>query len=363
MGMSCFVTKTNSLPGGAHPARMARALSQGARILLCMHVNPDGDTLGSALALAEALRALGKQVTVLCADPPAPVYAFLPGIDMLRQPGTVCPPDTVCLPGTVCPPDTVCPPGTPFDVSVAIDVADAERLGSARAAFEAAPVRLVMDHHATNAGFGTDDWIEPCGATAVLVQACIAALGVPLTPSMAANLYVAVCTDTGNFNFSNTDARTLRAAAALVEVGIDVPDITGRLYRTRTRAGVQLLARALSTLAFDAARRVATLTLAARDFAEVGASEGESEGIVNYAIEIEGVLAAALLRETPRGVKCSLRARTPLDATRVAVPLGGGGHAAAAGCTLALPLAAAQAEIQAALTRLVSAREGEQPPA
>lgn len=298
------------------PEEVLRALSDGRRMLLCAHVGPDGDTLGATLALGEALRALGKEVRLACEDRAPALYAFLPGIEAF------------CLPETLA--------REQFDTAVAVDVADIKRLGAARAVFDAAPQRVVIDHHPTNDGFGLANWVEPkASATGMMVLSLIAQLGVALSPSMADCLYTALSTDTGHFSFMSTDAETMRAAGDLMDAGAQPARLTSLLYRTRSRAGVELLGRALASLRFDAEQRVASMILTAQDFAQTGAAEALTDGIVNYAIEVRGVLMAATLRESAQGgIKCSLRARAPYDVSVIAQDFGGGGHVSAAGCTL-----------------------------
>ncbi len=301
------------------PEQVIRALSNAESALLCMHIGPDGDTMGSALALAAALEALGKRVALVCADPVPPLYAFLPVAERIAFPDALG--------------------EARFDLAIAIDVSDAARLGSARALFDVAEVRAVIDHHGTNDCFGTVNWIEPtAAATGVMVLDCVAALGVPLSQGMADCLYVAIATDTGNFSFPNTNAPSLHAAAALVEAGAQPDRLIERVYRTRARAGVELLGRALGTLRVFAEGKAALMTLSAEDFAQTGAIESMTEGIVNYAIEIAGVEMAALLRERSGEVRCSLRGRAPRDVAGLAQRFSGGGHKLAAGCSLPLPL-------------------------
>jgi len=301
------------------PEPVLRALSGAEGALLCAHVGPDGDTLGAALALGAALEALGKRVALTCADPVPEAYAFLPGSEKFSVPDALA--------------------GARFDLAVAVDVASEDRLGAARRLFCAAPRRAVIDHHGTNGRFGDVNWIRPeAAATGMLIQACVRDLGAPLTPEMADCLYVAIATDTGNFSFANTGAGALRAAAELAEAGANPYRLTERVYRTRSRAGVELLGRALATLQLFAGGRAALMALTARDFAETGATDDMAEGIVNYAGEIAGVGVAATAREHGGEVKCSLRAREPYDVAALAKRLGGGGHTLAAGCSLPPPM-------------------------
>ncbi len=306
---------------------------QRLRFLVCAHVNPDGDTLGASLALRMALMRLGHEVTVVCEHAVPTLYAFLPGAE------------SVCTPGQA---------QGAYDIAIAVDVSDYARLGNTAPLYDAAPVRLVIDHHPTNDRFGQVNWIAPdASATGLLVQQLITDLGVELTQDIATCLYVAVSTDTGHFQFGNTTGDAMRAAATLMEAGVDVSDVSRKLYRTRQRASVELLARGLSSMTFSPDGRVAGCTLTRQDILDTGAGEGDSEGIVNYGIEIVGVQAAYMARENGDGVKCSLRAIAPYDVGALAKRLGGGGHARAAGCTLAMPLADAAAFLRVQLCAML----------
>ncbi|MDR3051578.1 MAG: DHH family phosphoesterase [Oscillospiraceae bacterium] len=312
------------------PEPFLQALADGQRFLLCLHTNPDGDTLGSALALGMALESLGKQVTWVSPTPPGESYIFLPGVGQVRTPAQLA--------------------ESAFDTAVAVDVSDHSLMAGALPLFQGAPVRLVVDHHPTNPGYGQINWIEPgAAATGMLVQALLARLGVPLIPAMATCLYVAISTDTGHFQFGNADGEALRAAAALVDAGVDVARVTRLLYRIQTRAKLRLLTCALNTLVFDATGRVAGIALSRGDFEQSGASQSDTEGIVQYAIQTQGVEAAFLARETEEGIKFSLRALAPYNVAVLAQCYGGGGHAQAAGCTLQAPLDQACAQMMRTL--------------
>ena len=316
------------------PKSVLRALSDAGSALLCAHIGPDGDTIGSVLALGAALEALGKRVQLTCADPVPELYAFMPGSEKIVMPDALA--------------------GEVFDLAVAVDVSDSARLGGARVLFDAASVRAVIDHHATNDGFGDINWVAPqAAATGMLVLACVKALGVPLTLEIAEHLYVAVSTDTGNFRFANTDAAVLRSAAVLAEAGARPDRLTALLFYTRSLASVALRGRALSTLRLFAGGRAAVMALTAQDFAQTGATDSMTEGIVNYAIEIIGVEVAILARERDGEVKCSLRAKEPFDVAVLAQQFGGGGHALAAGCSLSLPIQDALPSLEQAVEELL----------
>lgn len=312
------------------PERMLTAMKQAQRVVLIAHVSPDGDTLGSALALRLALLAIGAVADVVCQDAVPELYATLPGA------GTVVPPEKVA--------------GRVYDLAVAVDVSDALRMGDCSPVFEAARSRMVVDHHGTNTRFGEENWVDPdASATGVLVLQLVRALDAELTPEIARCLFVALSTDTGHFQYQNTNAQALRAAADCVEARIDVAQITEGLYRERPRAKTELLACALRSLTFERGGRLAYMQLSRADFERCGASDAMSEGLINYAIETQGVKVAFLARENDAGVKFSLRSRPPYDVAAVCKRFGGGGHVFAAGCTIAASLDEAVSSMLAAI--------------
>lgn len=312
------------------PERMLTAMKQAQRVVLIAHVSPDGDTLGSALALRLALLAIGAVADVVCQDAVPELYATLPGA------GTVVPPEKVA--------------GRVYDLAVAVDVSDALRMGDCSPVFEAARSRMVVDHHGTNTRFGEENWVDPdASATGVLVLQLVRALDAELTPEIARCLFVALSTDTGHFQYQNTNAQALRAAADCVEARIDVAQITEGLYRERPRAKTELLACALRSLRFERGGRLAYMQLSRADFERCGASDAMSEGLINYAIETQGVKVAFLARENGAGVKFSLRSRPPYDVAAVCKRFGGGGHVFAAGCTIAASLDEAVSSMLAAI--------------
>ena len=294
------------------------------------HRAPDGDACGSCVAVTLALRALGKRAC-----------AYLPGgmPEFLRF-----------LPGQEC---VVADASAPFvpQCALSVDVSAPDMLGDNRALFESCPQRAVLDHHESNPRFGQINHVEPdraaCGEIALLL---IEALGAPLSKDMAACLFAAVSSDTGNFNYSNTTAETFEAAAACVRAGADVDEITGRIYRTRTEARTRLLGLSLAGLQREG--KVAWARVTNDMFHNAGALRCDTERIVNYLIEIEGVEIAALATEQEDGTsaKFSLRSVAPYNVARdVAQPLGGGGHERAAGITIHRPLAEA---VDVVLTRI-----------
>lgn len=310
------------------------ALRAAKKVLVVIHVSPDGDTLGSSLALCFALRAMGKECVCVCQDAPPALYSFLPGVEEVIQPDEVDHLD--------------------FDTAVAVDVADSLRMGTVSPLYSACPVRLVIDHHGTNDCFGQENWIDPdYSAVGVQIYRIIRGLAVTVSTEIATLLYAAICTDTGNFNYSNTNGQALHTAGDLVEAGVDVNDLTRRIYRTRSRESVLLLSRALGSMRFHSQCNVVSMFLTNEDFTEIGAAESMTEGIVNYGIEILDTKAACVARESEEGIKFSLRAVEPYDVSVVAKRLGGGGHPQAAGVTIRASMEAALSQVIDALCQMV----------
>ena len=283
------------------------------------HVNPDGDASGSCIALCLALRSLGKRAFVYLPGGLAQMYAAFPCSVEIASGNEL--------------------PFTP-ETGFSVDVSELNRLGSGGGVFASCAHRAVLDHHETNPGFGdicvVDGQAAACGELAV---ALIRELGVALTAEMATWLYIAICTDCGRFGFSSTRPETMEAAADCLRAGIDVDMIHRELYRTRSEGRTRLLGLVLSGLEMNAEKTMCWARLTEDMLARAHALREDNEGVVNYLLEIRGVQFACLAEERGSQTKFSLRSKPPFDvAARVAVPLGGGGHACAAGVTLNLPM-------------------------
>jgi bifunctional oligoribonuclease and PAP phosphatase NrnA len=303
----------------ADMAAVVEALARGERFLVTSHENPDGDALGSLLAMHLALVELGKDsVMVSVGEGPLPgEYAFLglEGHGLLRT----------------------LPADAPERVLVAVDCAQETRLTDARL-LELAPSVVNIDHHHDNTRFGTVDLVvDGASSTAEVLADVLAELGVALTPGIAEALYAGLVTDTGRFQYSNTTPKALRLAADLLEAGADIQRIFQGVYESMHFAKVKLLARALDRAALYEEGRVVVSYLLRTDFGEVGAVEPYSEGIIDTLRAIEGAELAALIREPPRQAsherKVSLRSSNDrIDVSAIARQSGaGGGHRQAAG--------------------------------
>jgi bifunctional oligoribonuclease and PAP phosphatase NrnA len=297
---------------------VADAIRENDRFLLVTHENPDGDALGSILGTKLVLDRLGKDSTMFVpGKAPLPAeYAFMELGELRRE-----------LPDDA---------GT--RVLFALDCANESRLGDGRAALEGAPLVLNVDHHHDNSRFGGVNLVVPdASSTGEIVRDLTAELGVELTPEIAEALYIALVTDTGRFQYANTTPKALRLAAELVEAGADVHRVFQSVYETVQLAKVKLLARALERAQVYEGGGIVVSYLLKTDFAEVGAAEPYSEGIIDFLRAVEGADMAALIREPPApgrvARRISLRSSSDeLDVSAIARASGdGGGHRQAAG--------------------------------
>lgn len=314
-------------------ARLKAALEGAQSVALVCHLSPDMDTLGSAVALRYILEAQGKRAVVYDQDEVPERYLFLEGLDAVRRPD-----------------DEV------YDLALAVDVSDEARMGEAARVFAAARSRAMIDHHRTTAPFAPVYVLRPeAAATAQIVAELCAYFGWEIPQPAAMCLCAGMSTDTGNFSFDSVTGDTFRAAGACVDRGARVSAITERLYRTSTLGHVRMMGRVLNGLEMRCGGKIALLCARQSDFAELNATREDAEGIVNLGLEIEGVQAAALLTEREGLIKCSLRAKEPLDVSAVASRFGGGGHIRAAGCSFeGATLEEARERIVRALEEIVS---------
>jgi phosphoesterase RecJ-like protein len=297
--------------------QVAAAIKANESFLVVAHENPDGDALGSMLATSIALRALGKDVVMyLSGDAPTPgEYGFLDLSDLRRT----------------------LPDDLEERVLLALDCASERRIGPEPEAVERSRLVVNVDHHHDNSRFGDLNLIvDDASSTAEIVYDVLVSLEIPLSPEIAEALYVALVTDTGRFQYSNTTPKALRLAADLVEAGADVHGIFRLVYETVQWAKLKLLALALERARLYENGRLVITYLLKDDFAAVGAEEPYSEGIIDYLRSVEGSEMVALIREPPRDEgpsrRISLRSsRDEVDVSAVARAADGGGHRQAAG--------------------------------
>ena len=326
----------------AVPDAVVARLGDARAVLAVGHENPDADALGAAIGIARIVEARGGRATVAASDAVPALYAFLPGVAAVR---------------------TDPEPGLAYDLVVLCDCGDLSRAGAIRerhAALFAATPLLTIDHHASNDGTGDLAWIDPAAAaTSEMVALLAVRLGVPLASgegALATALMAGIVMDTATFAHPNATPRTLRVAAALLDAGAPLSEISRRLYRSKPDAQLALFGRVLARLERHADGLVVASTMELADLAATGALSEHSEGIVDLLAQSEAAEVALLLKEKGPETRLSVRTRPGgVDATLLCGTWGGGGHARAAGASLPLPLAEARAAVLPVAERLARA--------
>lgn len=303
-------------------------IARASRILLLAHEKPDPDALGSALGLAYALAPLGKRCVVACADPVPANYGFLPGRETV----------------------VTALPDEDFDLVIALDAGEMERYGALytryQAFFDRATI-LNLDHHVSSRGIGAYAIIDvPSAATAELLTILLLNRGVAISVEAATCLLAGIITDTRSFEFEATTERTLTAGAYLVARGAVPKEIVRPMYRMKPLPKARLWGAALRALRDSAGGRIVWAVIRQDDITAAAATPDMDDGLPTYLKDTDDVLIAALFREQPDGrTRVSLRASAPYDAAALCARFGGGGHARAAGCSLAMDADAAVAAV------------------
>lgn len=312
---------------------VAEVLRGAQRISAFCHENPDGDTLGAAIALALAAERLGKQAEVVSVDPPPPFLSFLPMVDQLRRSPELEP-----------------------DVAVVVDAGELSRIGSVvtdRADWFARARMVNIDHHVSNPGYGAAVWIDPeAAATCELVTMLLPELGVSLDAHLATALMAGIVQDTHTFAHPNTSARTLRVAAELVEAGAPLAAINRAIYADKPFSTLALWGLMLAGIGLRRDGRIVHASMTAAMLASAGEQPTASEGFVDLLASTKDADVTILFKEVgPEETRVSVRTTARADAVAITSAFGGGGHARAAGCTLAAPLDAARESVLAEAER------------
>ena len=296
------------------------ALREGDSFIIVSHYGPDGDALGSTLAMSELIEGMGKKnVTCVNADAVPENYRWLPFADMIMPPESV---DEK--------PDTI----------VYLDCSHPDRIGNAKNALPNKAKTIVIDHHLEEDPCGDVNYVDSSyAATGEIIFDLFKEADVEITPEAATLLYVAITTDTGGFRYGNTTSRSHSIAAALVDLGVDVAEISERVFDRTSLGKFNLIARVLGNARMSADGRVAGLMVHDADIRDAGATLQDVEGIINYARNVDTVQVACIFKETgPTTTKISIRARAPFNAADFCKRYGGGGHAGAAGAAISGPI-------------------------
>ncbi len=307
---------------GQHVAERIKA---GAKFLITSHRNPDGDALGSSLALQGLIRKMGKSAEVIVRDDFGKPLKMMPGAAGIVITDTL-------------------PPSYPdgFDAIFTMECPEHERTG-----FPVLPGPVVnMDHHLGNKMYGEINYLDvDAPSVGEMVLRMNDHLGVELDADIATAMYVSLASDTGFFRYTNTTARAFDAAQQMIAAGANPAEISLWINESNTLGSIRLLGLCLDTLRVSSDGCIATADLRQAFFEESGAGPEDSEGIVNYGRTVDGVLVSALFKEVPDGTRISMRAKPGVDVQKVAATFGGGGHKAASGCFIAKPIEDARATL------------------
>jgi len=291
-------------------ARIADEIRRRQRFVLSSHVRPDGDAIGSQLAMAFALWQLGKEVRLVNHDaPPTPMMVF-PGVPKIEVSSHV---------------------EDPGDAVIVMECGELSRTGVE--GFERGFV-INIDHHLGNTGYGTLNWFDTSAAACgEMVFDLVRELGVQLTPEIATHVYIAILTDTGSFHYSNISPQTFDICRQCVEAGIDPPAIAGAIYDSNSLGRLKLFGAVLSKMELDASGHVATVYVDQKLATECGGTYEDTEGIVNLPLTVKEIEAVAFFKEAgPDDWRVSMRSKGEVDVNAIAKQFGGGGHKNASGC-------------------------------
>ena len=307
-------------------------IKEANHILLASHSDPDGDAVGSLLALGIAIGRRGQKTTIYNASTIPAVYRFLPSVERIVR---------------------HIKKANTYDLALIMDCGDLPRIGEASTTVSQIPVVINIDHHISNTGFGDIQLIDPLAcSTAEIVYRLIKALDVPLDKAIATSLYTGILTDTGSFRFSSTNQAAFAISQEMAELGVEPHDVAQHVYGTYSLGRIKLLNLALDSIEISENGKLSIMTVTGAMFAETGTHPEDVDGMINYARRIEDVKVAALIQEQQNGntnsnshcrYHVSLRSDGTVDVAAIAGFFGGGGHASAAGF-----------QIEATLTELKS---------
>lgn len=301
--------------------QMKELVSRSKTAVVVSHIDPDGDTLGSMVAMGEILEKMGLDVLMFSPDGIPSVYKFIPGIEKVVNH----------------------PPKKEFDLMVSVDASGLDRLGNAK--INAKKV-INIDHHPDNTNFGDINCVELLSAVGEVIYKIAVNFGVPITQEIAIALYVSIITDTGNFRYSNTLPSTFEIAKELVLAGANPYHISNQVYETKSVESLHILAATLNNLHYSEDKKIVWASVSRETAHQYSAKSEDFVGVIDHIRSIKECEVAVLFREEKNGqVKVNFRSKGQVNVSKIANELGGGGHVPAAGCTLNIPLDEAQTKV------------------
>ena len=309
-------------------------IKDGQDILIASHAEPDGDSVGSLVALGLALTKLDKKITMHTPSPIPAVYRFLPGAGRIVQ--QIKSADI-------------------YDLALVLDCGDLTRIGETSAEIGRIPIVINIDHHVSNTGFGHIQFIDTGAcATAEIVYRLINALEIPFDKAIATSIYTGILTDTGSFRFSNTNEAAFAISKVMTDAGVEPHNVAQRVFGTYSLGRIKLLNMALNSIEISENGKLSMMTVTRSMLNTTGTNTEDLDGMINYARRIEDVKVAALIHEIKNGAgkfanmnryHVSLRSDSSVDVAKIAEKFGGGGHASAAGFQIESTLVALKSKI------------------
>jgi phosphoesterase RecJ-like protein len=295
--------------------KIAEEIRSNDCFLIGTHVNPEGDAMGSVLALGLVLKSLGKRAQILSQDPIPETLSFLPGAEEILYQA---------------------PENVPFDVAFALDCGSKARLGEEFSKVKKIGKIINIDHHISNSYFGDINLVDPTASSASeIIFDLLRNIPVTMSPAVAENIYTGILTDTGSFRYSNTSPKTFSVARSCLLAGVDPWKVADRVYESQPLPRLHLLPRVLATLEVDGGGRIPYVVVTRKMMEDSGASVALTEDLINFPRSLKGSEVALLFREiSPEKYRVSLRSRGGVDVARIAEEFQGGGHPQAAGCTV-----------------------------
>lgn len=287
-------------------------VNKANNIVILTHENPDGDAVGSSLAMYMTLKKMGKDVDLIIPELPR-VFNFLPCADEIKKEGK----------------------NESYDLAIALDAATIKMLNGWVNYFEEASVKISIDHHSTNTMYADLNYVNPDApaCTQVLIN-IIEYFGVEIDKEIGSCLLTGIITDTGGFQYQSTTPETFEFASGLLKKGVNVSEIYKQVMNTKSRANFELRKRAIDRMEFISDGKIVCTYITKQDEIDLNAEPGDHEGIVDEGRTIEGVEVSIFIRETSKGFKASLRSNEYVNVSDVCLMFGGGGHFHAAGCTI-----------------------------
>lgn len=307
-------------------------IEKAKSIYLASHVQPDGDNIGSLLALGLALKKMNKNVFMLKTDNIPKDFMFLPNIDLIKEYDE-----------------------SDIDLFIALDSSDEERLGSNKELLQKANNIINIDHHLSNTNFGDINIVDSyAAATCEIVFKLIKKMGIEIDKDIATCLFTGISTDTGSFMYENANEETHLIAAELIRIGIDKQEININIWQNKSLINTKLFIKTLETLKTYFDDKVAIVEVTRDNLRSIGASMEDSEGVVSFVRDIEGVEVSIMLKEFEENeIKVSMRSKRYVDVSNVCSLFGGGGHKKAAGCTINSNLKEAKKDLIEALEKII----------